>query len=158
MKNETKIKIIISLEKILKELKLKYLPKPKFTSDIEYKELSKLLKSNSRYAPLVLDRNYKILTQESLAEFLRLNDISEETYIKEENDCDNFAFKTWLAIREWATQASVGVVIGDNPKEGKHAWNILIVDTDGTLELISIEPQTDMFSDFSDKKIDRVIL
>ena len=93
------------------------------------------------YAPKIrpLDKKYRMVSLKSMMEFLGIDNISEMKYIPEYSDCDNFAFKLFVAVQDWAPGCPFGIVFGRDHNGIPHSWNCFIADE----QLWYIEPQDD---------------
>jgi len=107
---------------------------------------------------LVLDRPYELIAKESVAAFLNLDQISETVYKVNDWDCDNFAFKTFVNFKDWCKRGAFGVVLGINADGGAHAWNWFLIDDNGSLAMVFVEPQTDKVFDYTTEKIWNLII
>ena len=70
----------------------------------------------------VLDSVYREVSVKSFMEYAKLNKISEELYVPEEHDCDDFAFEMFVDVRRKFKGCPFGIVLG-NGLSGPHAWN-----------------------------------
>jgi hypothetical protein len=80
------------------------------------------------------DKRYTELTFESMQSFLEFDNVSDETYVAEYHDCDNFAIELAGHASEWAGNIPFGIVYLKT-----HAINCFI--SDGVLYFV--EPQSD---------------
>lgn len=74
----------------------------------------------------VLDRTYNIVSIDSFIKYAKFNTISNEKYVAETHDCDEFSFEFYVAARKWAPGIPVGIVLGTNIKGNPHAWNCFV--------------------------------
>ena len=104
---------------------------------------------------LINDRDYCVYTKADLVRFLNETYVNNYTYVKEGNDCDNFAkmllglHMMWTATTAPAEPA-FGLVTGDlrpsitHSEPYYHAMNFAIVKNEANgYELLFIEPQSD---------------
>jgi hypothetical protein len=88
----------------------------------------------------VLDSVYKEVCLESFMEYAEFNTVSEELYVPDEYDCDDFAFEMFVDVKRKFKGCPFGIVLGDG-LEGPHAWNCFY-DVKGK-QLYYFEPQDD---------------
>lgn len=96
-------------------------------------QLKYLLPANS----VILDSEYYKYSMGDINIMLKFADIDEQQYVKEHNDCDDFAIQTFTDMRRMLPQVAFGLVIGKNKIGNWHAWNCAIVND----VLWFIEPQ-----------------
>lgn len=84
--------------------------------------------TNHLSAPVVrpLDNYYDTVTLESFMKYAHFNTVSEELYVPERHDCDNFAFEFFVDVHKWAPLGPVGIVLGHNANGKPHAWNCFV--------------------------------
>lgn len=88
----------------------------------------------------ILDYVYRGVSVKSFMEYAEFNEISEELYVPDEHDCDDFAFEMFVDVRRKFKGCPFGIVLGDG-LEGPHAWNCFY-DVKGK-QLYYFEPQDD---------------
>ncbi len=94
------------------------------------------------------DRNYFVLTKDSLAKLI--SDWKKRKYIKERWDCDNFAyaFKVYCMLAsEYEANAEicvgrVSIVYKEEGETRRHALNLVLYIEDDNYHLSFFEPQT----------------
>ena len=93
------------------------------------------------YAPKIrpLDSKYRLVSLKSMMKYLGVDEISEMKYIPRYHDCENFAFKLFVAVQDWAPNCPFGIVFGRDEIGESHSWNCFIADG----KLWYIEPQDD---------------
>lgn len=104
----------------------------------------------------VLDRSYRGTSIQSFMKFAKFDKTSDEEYVPEITDCDDFAFAFFVAVRKWAPGIPVGIVIGLARDRSPHAWNCF-VDTQ-TKEMYYFEPQDDILFKHTTENIWEIII
>lgn len=109
-------------------------------------------------APVVriLDRHYSNVTLESFMKYAHFNTVSEELYVPEQYDCDDFAFEFFVDVRRWAPMCPVGIVLGHDAKGNPHAWNCF-VDIPNK-HLMFMEPQSDTLFEPTTENVWEIII
>jgi len=123
---------------------------PRFLEDIDFNEVTTLLKSIAPDAARVLvDADYKTTTVTEFKRFIKHNKVDMEQYVSEYFDCDDFSFALKGAISnpDWGA-LTFGIVFAYPPRGGAHALNFFI-DNEGIFWLV--EPQTDKVFKPTDK-------
>ena len=88
-----------------------------------------------------LDRTYTAVARATLVEALRVNRVSEDPYIAEDYDCDDFAIALKAGLARVGMTA-VGIVIDYS---GEHAYNAVGITTGDGVHVELVEPQSDLF-------------
>jgi len=91
----------------------------------------------------ILDELYTIPTLKQLQDFLAYDKVSKKEWTNEDYDCDNFAVDLWANAKSWDTRIALGFCTV-TLKDCRHAINIGLVDDNGTIKLVYIEPQNDV--------------
>lgn len=90
----------------------------------------------------ILDRHYTGISIDSFIDFAKFSTISNQPYIPETHDCDDFSFAFFVEARKWAPGVPVGIVIGNTVNGTPHAWNCFV---DGqNRKVYYFEPQEDV--------------
>lgn len=137
---------MIDIIKIMwKRFNLKSSSKQKSISRIKSSEIVKLFdESNDPKLKVsdmhITDRTFKLVDINYLKEYLKENSVSEDKYIKEIHDCDDFSYILQGDITRWDSDLAFGIIHGKTANGGSHAWNVCI----GTDKKVwFIEPQND---------------
>jgi len=100
--------------------------------------------------PILLDRRYRVTTIDEWYKIIKSDNLNEVKKWKEDVfDCDNFAMAIVARVNEMYELNSIGIAIGTLKDAetmemlGKHAYNVIAADVDGTVKLFILEPQTD---------------
>lgn len=86
----------------------------------------------------VLDANYRTYTKRELVDTLNFYSINNHKYVKDEHDCDDFAYEVFPKVRHHLTGCMFGIIVGKNKTGKPHAWNFFI---DNDFNMWYIEPQ-----------------
>ncbi|MHA1287729.1 MAG: hypothetical protein ACTSPB_10040 [Candidatus Thorarchaeota archaeon] len=117
-----------------------YPPKPeKIVATMDKEAIYKILAKTYPTAGVwLLDKKYKVVEYGVLMETVKKVMKGKWRYTRELFDCDDFAFRLMglLSIGDWA-----GIAFGMAFGKG-HAYNIAVVEKDGVLKAVVIEPQT----------------
>lgn len=114
---------------------------PEYLKDLTINEVYTILLSEFPEATLYLsDNKYKTVSKEQLKAYLHTNQVSENKYVSEYYDCDDFSFALMgeLSNPEWGA-LPFGILWTKVPG-GAHAVNCFI---DSDHEVWIIEPQND---------------
>lgn len=99
-----------------------------------------------------VDSTYRHVDFKQLKEVLSASGIANGEYVKEKNDCDDFARRAYNYVRDWYGSAVFGKVTGKpHWVDSKHMWNFFI---DSEWKLHWYEPQSDKWA--TPKKKDRI--
>ena len=107
---------------------------PAYIRKLSLSDVKIILSKVDRKYWQVIDKEYQEPSMESMKAFLKVNTISEEPYVPQVHDCDNFAIELAGEISKWAKNAPFGIVFLNG-----HAINCFI--SDGVLYFV--EPQSD---------------
>ena len=108
------------------------------------------------------DKKIVALTSKGLEAFLRGNKANRNKYVNDAGgrnyDCDNFSEQLRVDLQREYGINGVGVVWGD-----VHAWNFFVIATDRGLQIMMVEPQsdihvTDLIGKYSVKKRCAILL
>ena len=91
----------------------------------------------SHWQRIHLDNKYFVCTKPEFQKVVDANTIDEKKYIKDQFDCDNFAFAFKAQVAMQYKLNNVGMVIDHS---GGHAYNVIVF-SNGKAELF--EPQND---------------
>ena len=94
-----------------------------------------------------LDHEFTALPLETWRKILNFSQIDKIKYIATKRDCDNFAIALSGECSLKFGINGVGIVIDI---DGKHAYNVLLVEGKEGLEVAVVEPQTDGFVKIGD--------
>ena len=128
-------------------------PKPDITGTVNNSIINGLLN-----APTVriLDNYYSSVTLESFMKFAKFDTVSEEVYVPDENDCDDFAFPFYVNARDWAPVCPIGIVLGHDAKGKPHAWNCFI--DIPNKHVYFMEPQSDILFEPTTENVWEIII
>jgi len=115
-----------------------FLPKPDL-KDVPYEWIDGHFDAHH----IRLDSKYKAIDMETLSQVLNLDPVSENLYVSDKYDCDNFAFELFSKLKKWQGRLAIGIIIGTSAEGNRHAWNYVVVHDKGKFKIIFIEPQTD---------------
>jgi len=88
----------------------------------------------------ITDREFKLVDTDHLQRYLNTNPVSDRKYVKEQHDCDDFAYIIQGDVTRWDSDLAFGIIHGRDLNGNPHMWNVCI----GTDKKIwFIEPQTD---------------
>jgi hypothetical protein len=88
----------------------------------------------------ITDRSFKLVDIDHLRGFLYENPVSKRKYVKEEHDCDDFAYILQGDVTRWDSDLAFGIIHGRDANGNSHAWNVCIgLD----MKVWFIEPQND---------------
>lgn len=89
-----------------------------------------------------LDKYFWLLTADDWQEIIDETKVDQVRYVAERSDCDNYAiaFAGIAALRYGSNSAGIAVDF-----LGKHAYNVIPVDTGDGIEIRIFEPQTDQW-------------
>ena len=88
----------------------------------------------------ITDKTFKLVDIDHLKEYLNENSVSENKYVKEIYDCDDFSYVLQGDITRWDSDLAFGIIHGKTIDGCSHSWNVCI-GTDNKIWFI--EPQTD---------------
>lgn len=117
------------------------LPPPKYLENIDYTEISTILKAEFPNAAIHLaDRKYKTTSKTEFNRFITHDLVNKNIYISEYYDCDDFSFALMgeISNQEWGA-LPFGILWTEVPG-GAHAVNCFI---DKKREVWIVEPQND---------------
>lgn len=138
-------KTIKSLQRLVDTLQhfiYQLYPQARVLAEVDYQDLQDFCKGMNAEC-IALDRPYKIISLDSLREFLDINQVSERVYVIQSFDCDNFSFKTFVDFKHWSPLGAFGIVIGRSVRGEMHAWNFFLrYDGAGRPHIMFVEPQT----------------
>lgn len=120
-------------------------PQQSTSTRITSAEIAELLDNNAHISPLgskfnQADGSYKLVDIAKLKSYLAINPVSERTYVKESHDCDDFSFILQGDISRWDSDLAFGIIWGEKPSGGAHAWNWCVGEDE---QIWFVEPQTD---------------
>lgn len=108
---------------------------------IDWTEVEVLLKRafGEKCVFFLVDQKYKVPTLENVKKFLVEDKTDEYRYVPEWLDCDDFSFRLMgqFSYPGWSDIA-FGIAVSQ-----VHAYNCVIAERDGKMEVYLIEPQTD---------------
>ena len=128
------------------------------------KELKKLIKENvvqysaedvrvaversggSALQVVCLDSYYRVLPLSVWEHVIQRGQVDTKEYLAEIFDCDDFAKVFWGNVANRYSLNGCGFVADFS---GGHAYNVVLVDKDGELDVAWLEPQTDHLMDIS---------
>jgi len=92
---------------------------------------------------MTLDSSYWAISKKALKTYLKWSKIDKPDWLSDKRDCDNFAA---ALFGEVGLEFEVNALVLVWDFSGRHAYNAaLVVDKQGKLEIVLIEPQTDGF-------------
>lgn len=128
-------------------------PKPVYNSRVSGNAIRELLDFPT---VRLLDRHYNSVSIDSFIRYAKFDTISNEKYVAELHDCDDYAFKFFVAARKWAPGIPVGIVLGHTTAGMPHAWNCF-VDVKNK-RLLFFEPQEDILFEPTTENIWEIII
>lgn len=147
-----------SVANALQSLIISLYPNPEVVRETTSSEVYTFLKQFDVRTIEILDKPYQLISKRSVEQFLDLDQVSETVYIVHQFDCDNFAFKTFTNFKDWSRTGAFGIVIGVNTNGITHAWNFFLVDDNGKIAMVFVEPQNDQTFDYTSERIRTIIL
>jgi len=114
------------------------LPKPEL-KDVPYEWID----GHFNARDIRLDKKYKAIDIDTLLKVLHLDPVSENLYVSDKYDCDNFAFELFAKLKKWQGRLAIGIIIGTSASGTRHAWNYVVIHDKGKFKVIFIESQTD---------------
>ena len=94
----------------------------------------------SRLQLLLVDQYYWVVPAETWDLILRYSKVDQIKYRPDRQDCDDFAHILNGEVSRKFQLNTVGEVLDFS---GGHAYCCIVVDRDGTLEIVGVEPQSD---------------
>ncbi|MFH1657397.1 MAG: hypothetical protein ABH919_02930 [bacterium] len=110
----------------------------------ELKKLSRNITSNT----VMKDGYYFAAPIEIVERILKDDSVDKLKYINDTRDCDDYALMTTAEFSRWyfphpGIAIASGNCFEENSTATRHAWNAVIIENNGTIEIRYIEPQTD---------------
>lgn len=117
------------------------IPEPFYLENIDYNEVSTILKAEFPIARLYLsDNKYKTTTIDELRNYLRFDLTDKNRYVPEYYDCDDFSYALMGSLSNPSWGCLPFGILWTSTSNSNHAVNCFI---DNNRKVWIIEPQTD---------------